>query len=206
MADRVIKNSLNSIIDTLIDIRTALGTGDVPININGLSDDIFHLQSICIDNSYNEEELLEVYFEAHTKDREDNRNPHGVRVYFHGKDLFDTIVPTVEKREPSIFINDMDKMNDFLRLEGSEFLESYDYLTLDDYALTSAEFFTDTIDSLAELSRQAENMYIEELNGRDTGWHVTSDELKTSIMWYVQNHLDMDEQEEYEDLCNSMGI
>ena len=75
-----------------------------------------------------------------------------------------------------------------------------------EYALTSAEFFADTIDSLAELSRQAENMYLEELNGRDTGWHVTSDELKTSIMWFVQNYLDMDEQEEYEDLCNSMGI
>lgn len=104
------------------------------------------------------------------------------------------------------FLNDMDKMNDFLRLEGIEFLKSYDYITLDDYALTSAEFLSDIIESLAELSRQAENMHIEEMNGRDTGWHVTSDELKTSIMWYVQDHLDTNEREEYEDLCNSMGI
>ena len=72
------------------------------------------------------------------------------------------------------FINDIEKMSDLLQAitedNISGFLSSYSYLTKEEVDNTIKEI---NAESLAELFRQAENYYIEELNNRDTGLSIT---------------------------------
>lgn len=53
--------------------------------------------------------------------------------------------------------------------------------------------------------RRAENVHIENLNGRDTGLAITGEQLKEAINDYACQHLTEEELEEYEDICNSMA-
>ena len=60
-------------------------------------------------------------------------------------------------------------------------------------------------ESLAELFRQAENYYIEELNNRDTGLSITSEQAKTSVTNYVYSKLSKEEQKDFEDYCYNIA-
>ena len=88
------------------------------------------------------------------------------------------------------FIDDLEKMVDLLEAIMAEdnaqayddFLNQYDYVTENELDDTVKEINGHT---LADLYRQAENAYIEEMNERPTGLAITSDEAKTVISQYV---------------------
>lgn len=105
------------------------------------------------------------------------------------------------------FLNDMDKMYDFLddKISREEFLESYSYLKGEDYDITLKKLNEDIAEVLAEIIREAENMLLEESNGRPTGWLVTGSDLKYRVAEYVRNHLTEDEEAELYELCDSMA-
>lgn len=110
------------------------------------------------------------------------------------------------------FIDDLEKMVDLLQASMEEdnmqayddFLRSYSYLTENELDDTIKAINTST---LADLYRQAENYYIEELNGRPTGLAITSDIAKEVIGNYVYNSgmLSIPQQKEFEEICASMG-
>ena len=100
---------------------------------------------------------------------------------------------------------DLEKAGDFLTLSKEEFLKSYSYLTEQEYEEAFKELKEDVASNLAELMREAENVHIENLNGRDTGLAVTGAQLKEAINDYACQHLTEEELEEYEDICNSMA-
>ena len=104
------------------------------------------------------------------------------------------------------FINDIEKMSDLLQaiIENDirGFLNSYSYLTKEEVDNTIKEI---NAESLAELLRQAENYYIEELNDRKTGLSITSEQAKTSIIDYVYSMLSKEEQKDFEDYCYNAG-
>lgn len=104
------------------------------------------------------------------------------------------------------FIDDIEKMSNLLQAitknNVSDFLNSYSELTKGEIDNTIKEI---NAESLAELLRQAENYYIEELNGRETGLSITSGQAKTSIIDYVYNKLSKGEQQEFENACENMA-
>ena len=104
------------------------------------------------------------------------------------------------------FINDIEKMSDLLQAIAedniSDFLNSYSYLTKEEVDNTIKEI---NAESLAELFRQAENYYIEELNNRETGLSITSEQAKTSITDYVYSKLSKEEQKDFEDYCYNLA-
>ena len=110
------------------------------------------------------------------------------------------------------FIDDLEKMVDLLQASMSEdnmtaydeFLSKHDDVTENELDDTIKEVNTGT---LADLYRQAENAYIEELNDRPTGLPFSSETAKAVIGNYVYNSgmLDILEQKEFEEICNSMG-
>ena len=110
------------------------------------------------------------------------------------------------------FIDDLEKMVDLLEAIMSEdneqaydnFLSQYDYITENELDDTVKEI---NGHALADLYRQAENAYIEELNGRPTGLAITSDTAKTVISRYVYKSglcLNAD-VEAFEDDCTAMA-
>ena len=104
------------------------------------------------------------------------------------------------------FINDIEKMSSLLQAitenNVSDFFNSYSDLTKEEVDNTIKEI---NAESLAELLRQAENYYIEELNGRETGLSITSEQAKTSIIGYVYSKLSKEEQEDFENECYNMA-
>ena len=110
------------------------------------------------------------------------------------------------------FETDLEKMVDLLEASMSEdnmkayddFLHSYSYLTENELDNTIKKVNAEV---LADLFRQAENYYIEEMNGRPTGLAITSDTAKTVISNYVYKSglVSKAEQKEFEDLCIAMG-
>ena len=104
------------------------------------------------------------------------------------------------------FINDIEKMSDLLQAitenNISGFLNSYSYLTKEEVGSTIKEI---NAESLAELLRQAENYYIEELNNRETGLSITSEQAKASITGYVYSMLSKEEQKDFEDYCYNVA-
>lgn len=109
-----------------------------------------------------------------------------------------------------LFIDKLDVMADFLALTKDEFLRLYEFTTEYyeiDYDVTEKAFLSDKVGELASLMRQAENLYQDELNGRDTTYcDYTSEDIKTTIEEYAKNNLTKEEYEEYIDCCNAMGI
>lgn len=110
------------------------------------------------------------------------------------------------------FLTDVDKAYDFLGLTKSEFLESYSYLTEQEYEQANAEFISDVIGSLAELMRNAENMLIEEntyFDNEDTNPYsyanVTGEQLKGRVYEYATAHLSKEEMKEFKETCEDMG-
>ena len=102
-------------------------------------------------------------------------------------------------------LTDLEKAGDFLILNKKDFLKSYPYVTEQEYEEALKELKEDITSNLAELMRRAENVYIENLNGRETGLAITGEQLKEVINDYVCRHLTEEELEEYEDICNSMA-
>lgn len=60
--------------------------------------------------------------------------------------------------------------------------------------------------NLADLMRRAENVYIENLNGRETGFAVTGEQLKEVVNNCAYYFLTSAEYEEFIEICNSMGV
>lgn len=106
----------------------------------------------------------------------------------------------------TIFTDDIEKMVDFLELSKGEFLKSYSYITEEDYAETLEDFNYDRAENLAYMMRSAENMYIEEMNGRETGVSVTSLQVKQAVSTYVVEHLQQEEIDEFYEICESLAI
>lgn len=104
----------------------------------------------------------------------------------------------------SNFLNDIDKMYDFLALTKDEFLFSYDYLTEQEYDNTLRLFNEDRGTNLAYLLREAENLLLEESNGRDTPWNLTGEELKDRVCDYAWK-LNYDEQKVFQEVASSMA-
>lgn len=104
------------------------------------------------------------------------------------------------------FIDDIEKMSNFLQaiIEDNinDFLNSYSNLTNEEVNNTIKKI---NAESLAELLRQAENYYIEELNNRKTGLSITSEQAKTTITDYVYSKLSKEEQKDFEDYCYNLA-
>lgn len=117
--------------------------------------------------------------------------------------------------EITSFLSDIDKMYDMLIITKGEFLDSYSYTTEAEYDLTFSLIMPvseelqaneDQISTMADLCREAENLYIEELNGRPTAWSVKGSQLKEAIYDFVRNNYTVAQQELFNDYCESMGI
>ena len=190
-------NNLNNLIEILKEIKDKYGD-KIPVSINLFHDRILGLQSICIDNSDDE---VQIFFEADYEDKAECLKDF--EVYTTGGELDEST---------DTFETDLEKMVDLLEAVMSEdnasaydeFLRSYSYITeneLDDtVGLIDAEV-------LADLYRQAENYYIEELNGRPTGLAITSEQAKSTIVKYVYDSglMSKGEQREFEELCEAMA-
>ncbi len=105
----------------------------------------------------------------------------------------------------SSFIDDVDKMADFLELSKEEFLQSYSYLTEFEYDETRNQFNNSKAEILADLMRTAENLLLEESNDRPTDCEVTGEQLKVIVANYALNNLTTSEYKDFEDICESMG-
>ena len=192
-------NNLNNLIEVLKDVQKKYGN-QVPISINLFHDRVLGIQSICVDNSDSE---VQIFFEADYEDRTECLKDF--EVYTTGEELD-------EDEDVGTFETDLEKMVDLLEAIMSEdnasaydeFLRSYSYITeneLDDTVkLINAEV-------LADLYRQAENYYIEELNGRPTGLAIKSYQAKNVIVDYVYKSglMSKAEQKEFEELCEAMA-
>ena len=62
------------------------------------------------------------------------------------------------------------------------------------------------IDNMANLCRRAENLYIEELNGRPTEWNVLGSQLKEAIYDFVRANYTEAQQELFNEYCNDLAI
>ena len=103
------------------------------------------------------------------------------------------------------FYNDLDKMYGFLTMDKGEFLHSFDS-TEQDYEDTVKYLQNDMSSELADLMRRAENLHIEDLNGREYDWKVNGEQLKEAVDSYAQKHLTTSEYDEYVEICESMGV
>lgn len=103
------------------------------------------------------------------------------------------------------FLEDDDKMYDYLILSKEEFLQSYSYLTEEDYDLTDTEFKEDKAYNLAELMRIAENAHLNELRGEKGEYDVSSEAWKSAISSHVAR-LTAEEFQDYKDYCNELAV
>ena len=108
------------------------------------------------------------------------------------------------------FLTDVDKAYDFLELSKEEFLQSYSYLTEEEYEQANTEFTSDVPSNLAELMRDAENMLIEENTYFDNENPysyalVTGEQLKSRVYEYAQAHLSEEDMQEFREICEDMG-
>ena len=104
----------------------------------------------------------------------------------------------------AFILQDVEKTTDFLELTKEEFLQSYSYLDEADYNYNEALYKIHKATILADLMRKAENILLEETNGRPTGLAVTSENIKTAISSQYQT-LNKQELQDFEDLCEAMA-
>lgn len=112
------------------------------------------------------------------------------------------------KMEGYTFINDIELMTDLLTLMVEnpdnwfeKFAKSHQRYTQNEIEDTVKEI---SGQSLADLYRIAENMHIEEMNGRDTGLVIDSQTAKDAIVLALSLLPDV-ESRAFEDACESMG-
>ena len=111
---------------------------------------------------------------------------------------------TIEEAE---FTGDTVLMYDFLSMTREQFLKEHPLVHHEEYECTMREFINNRPSILAQLMRDAENMYIEELNERDTYKDLpfTSKDLKNTVVTFANIRISLQEYEEFCELCNSMG-
>lgn len=112
------------------------------------------------------------------------------------------------------FLNDIDKMYDFLddSISREAFTDSYSYITKEDYDLTWKKLNENIAEELAYLMRDAENMLIEEntyFDNEHTNPYayatVTGEQFKSRIYEFANKHLTKEEKEEFEEICAGMA-
>lgn len=113
------------------------------------------------------------------------------------------------------FLDDLDKVYDLLIISKEEFLQSYSYMTEQEYDWTLAsikpitdevEGNEDQIDTLANLCRRAENLYIEEINDRPTSWNVLGSQLKEAIYDFARNNFSEEQQDLFNEYCTELAV
>lgn len=113
------------------------------------------------------------------------------------------------------FLDDLDKVYDLLTISKEEFLQSYSYMTEQEYdwTLASIKPITDEvegneeqIDTLANLCRRAENLYIEEINDRKTSWNVLGSQLKEAIYDFARNNFSEEQQDLFNEYCTELAV
>lgn len=208
------KNSLRNLIEALYQVAQHYGD-DIPVSVNLIGDRVLALKSVCLDDSFGQE--LQLFFEADLTDRAEQNAEFYV---YSTTGNFNVLLPDevnkgISKTDITSFLWDIDKMYDLLTLSKEEFLESYLYLTEAEYDLTLSlikpvskelEANEDQICTLGDLLREAENLYIEELNERPTAWNVLGSQLKEAIYDFVQNNLTPEQQTMFEGYCSNMGV
>ena len=200
------KNNLGNLIEVLYQISQHYGD-DIPVSVNLYHDRKLALQSISLDTTDSELELL---IEA---DLEDNRETSNE--FMLSSNLTNLIVNRSENPNPDDFLWDNDKMYDLLTVTKEVFLNKYLYVSEKDYDLTlslikpstlTVEDNEEKISNLADLCREAENLYIEELNGRSTDWVVLGSQLKEAVYDFVRENLSEAQQELFNEYCSNMGV
>ena len=200
------KNDLGNLIEVLYQISQHYGD-DIPVSVNLYHDRKLALQSISLDTTDNELELL---IEA---DLEDNRETSNE--FMLGNNLTHLITNRSENLNPNDFLWDNDKMYDLLTVTKEVFLNKYLYVSEKDYDLTlslikpstsTVEDNEEKISNLADLCREAENLYIEELNGRSTDWVVLGSQLKEAIYDFARENYSEAQQELFNEYCSNMGV
>lgn len=192
-------NNVNNLIEVLKDVQKKYGN-QVPISINLFHDRVLGIQSICIDNSDGDVQIL---IEGDLEDKAECLKDF--EVYTTGEELD-------EDEDVGTFETDLEKMVDLLEAIMSEDnMEAYDNFLKVHNDVTENEL-DNTVklinpERLAYLMRYTENAYIEELNGRPTGLKYTAEQIKTTISNYVYNtnFLTQHEREDFEEWCESMA-
>ena len=164
---------------------------------------IEYIESINDLNYFEKEELIDV-IEAYNKYVVDFYDEHDEGSYPVSIIEFVNLEYPIIKKEDLSFIDDTEKMIDFLSISRTEFLNSYEYLSEMEYDVTRNHFEEDRAEVLANLIREAENIHIEEMNGRSTS-DVSSEALKTAVTNYLPN-LNNKEKKDFEDYCVSMAV
>ena len=205
------KNNISNLIRVLKELEQTYG--EIPISINLINDRVLAVKNVYFDNSDGNPQLL---FEADLEDRSECGRDINV---FSSDGILETLIKVGDDdHKAETFSYDLDKMYDLLELTREEFLESYLYISNEEYYYTAEGYFPDNeneaelgeynmtvISNLADLYRQAENLYIEDLNGRDTGFLVTGGELKERIIDFVNKHLTPNQIKEFQDECDAMA-
>lgn len=214
-----------STLDGLIECLQALrqhASGDTPVNINLWGDRNIALQSVFYDHNVGGEESI--YLEGNLEDRRESL------ANFSLVDTDDSITERIEKdyvREKSRlkaeeitepFTNDLDKVYDLLTIHNKqEFLKSYSYINGIAYDNTCFELFPSkvlddmdeqnqqVVENVAYLMRYAENLLIEENNGRPTRWNVQAEDLKWAIIDHVSENFTDEQAELFREVCDGMG-
>lgn len=96
-----------------------------------------------------------------------------------------------EGNEYSNFLNDIDKMYDFLELSEDEFLESYSYLRKFEYQNTLKKFEEDKVGVLVTLIKKSIDMQDSNI------WNVTSEEFSGRVYMYAVKNLKSEEYDRY---------
>lgn len=207
------KNTVENLIIALQKIKDVYGE-NIPVSINLISDRNLALKSICLDNS--DEEYMQIYFEADLEDKAEMSSD--IKVYSQDGILEDILKYERQKHEVDTFTSDLDKVADLLFLDNKEeFLQSYYYVPSEDYEATAKHFYPNKeaeelsdenlsiVHNLANLMRQAENLYIEELNDRKTCWNILGSELKGIVADFVNKHFTEKQIAEFQELCEEMA-
>lgn len=205
------KNTIGNLIELLSQISKHYGN-DIPVSINLYHDRILALQSICLDNADND---VQLFFEADLEDRAEQKKDFEVYSQSGHLEEILTYGRMIKPLSPEPFLDDIDKVYDLLTITKEEFLNSYSYIDEQSYDLTltkilpindSSKENEEQISNLADLTREAENLYLDEVNDRSTGWNVTGSELKEAIFNFVKMNLSKEQIDVYNDYCDSMGV
>ena len=130
------------------------------------------------------------------------------RFWKRARDIWEEL----EDEEVETFEDDLEKVVDLLKAIMSEdnakaydeFLRSYPYITENELDDTVGLL---DVSILANLYREAENYYLDELNGRETGLAIPAEEAKSTIVRYVYDSglVSKADQKEFEELCQAMA-
>ncbi len=204
------KNSLGNLIELLYQLSQEYGD-EIPVSINLYHDRVLALKSVCFDDT--DDSCPQILFEADLEDRSEQDKSFN---FYSQRGIAETLVSNkVDTIHPESFISDIDKMYDLLTITKEEFLQCYLYMTEAEYDLTMAEIMPvgknaedneEQVDNMANLLRRAENLYIEEINGRPTDWNVLGSQLKEAIYDFVRANYSKEQNDLFNDYCDDLAI